>query len=331
MEVKKKILVIQTAFTGDVILATALLEQLHEKYEATQIHLLVRKGNESLFNKHPFVLKVYTWDKEKKYRSLLHLHQQLKKVRWDAILNLQRFGATGLLTFLLNSKLKIGFKKNPFSFSFHHKIPHEIQPGIHEVERNARLLEPLGIQIKKRRPQLYPSKQNVELAKQYQDTPYITIAPASIWFTKQLPKEKWVELVQKFTEDITVLILGAPGDFELAESIIVSSDRKNIQNLCGKTNLLTSAAIMKEAMMNYVNDSAPMHIASSMNAPVTAFYCSTLPDFGFGPLSDNSKVIQIESELSCRPCGLHGHKKCPEDHFKCAYNISIPEPMVIKK
>lgn len=73
--------------------------------------------------------------------------------------------------------------------------------------------------------------------------------------------------------------------------------------------------------MNYVNDSAPMHFASAMNAPVTAVYCSTLPGFGFGPLSDKKFIIETTALLPCRPCGLHGRKACPESHFKCAFGI----------
>jgi heptosyltransferase-2 len=67
-----------------------------------------------------------------------------------------------------------------------------------------------------------------------------------------------------------------------------------------------------------------MHLASAMNAPVTAFYCSTLPSFGFGPVSDDSKIAEIDFQLNCRPCGLHGHKACPQGHFKCG-NIAISE------
>ncbi|HEV9038701.1 MAG TPA: glycosyltransferase family 9 protein, partial [Puia sp.] len=73
--------------------------------------------------------------------------------------------------------------------------------------------------------------------------------------------------------------------------------------------------------MNYVNDSAPMHFASAVNAPVTAVYCSTLPEFGFGPLSDDSHIVQIAQHLDCRPCGLHGYKACPLGHFNCAHKI----------
>jgi heptosyltransferase-2 len=69
--------------------------------------------------------------------------------------------------------------------------------------------------------------------------------------------------------------------------------------------------------MNFVNDSAPMHFASAMNAPTTAFFCSTIPEFGFGPLSEFSRIVEASEELACRPCGLHGKKACPLGHFKC--------------
>ena len=75
---------------------------------------------------------------------------------------------------------------------------------------------------------------------------------------------------------------------------------------------------MKNAKMNFVNDSAPLHFASAMNAPVTAIYCSTIPAFGFGPLSDISHIAEIDYKLDCRPCGLHGFKACPKGHFKCS-------------
>jgi heptosyltransferase-2 len=78
---------------------------------------------------------------------------------------------------------------------------------------------------------------------------------------------------------------------------------------------------MKDATMNYVNDSAPMHLASAMNAPVTAIFCSTVPAFGFGPLSNKSVVIESKEKLTCRPCGLHGYRACPQKHFKCATTI----------
>jgi heptosyltransferase-2 len=82
---------------------------------------------------------------------------------------------------------------------------------------------------------------------------------------------------------------------------------------------------MKNALRNYVNDSGPLHLTSAMNAPVSAFFCSTIPDFGFGPLSEDAQVIATTENLSCRPCGSHGFKVCPKGHFKCGRGIDLSQ------
>ncbi len=120
-------------------------------------------------------------------------------------------------------------------------------------------------------------------------------------------------------------MLGGKGDFQLCEEIKQNVQYRHIQNLAGELNFLQSAALMANATMNYVNDSAPMHFASAMYAPVTAVYCSTIPEFGFGPLSTNSHIVEIEEDLYCRPCGLHGYKKSPQGHFKCAHLIKTQQ------
>ncbi len=127
-----------------------------------------------------------------------------------------------------------------------------------------------------------------------------------------------VVLVVQISEQV-----GAPADRFLCESIKEQTRNEHVENLAGQLSFLESAALMQGALMNYVNDSAPMHIASSMNAPVAAVFCSTVPEFGFGPLSEKSFIIQTPEKLECRPCGLHGNKNCPRDHFKCAFTISI--------
>jgi heptosyltransferase-2 len=108
-----------------------------------------------------------------------------------------------------------------------------------------------------------------------------------------------------------------------AESELIQSlaSNKNVIILAGKLSFLQSAALMKYAIMNYVNDSAPLHFASAVNAPVTAIFCSTVPTFGFTPLSDKSFIVETKQPLKCRPCGLHGYKACPLGHFKCAHTI----------
>ncbi|WP_247231385.1 glycosyltransferase family 9 protein [Telluribacter sp. SYSU D00476] len=322
----QRILVIQTAFIGDVILATSLLEKLHGTYPTAQIDLLVREGNEGLFYQHPYLNQVLIWKKkEGKYKSLLQLLGQIRGQRYDWLINLQRFGSTGFLTAFSGARVRTGFDKNPFSFLFTEKVPHRIIKGFHEVDRNQELIRQ-HVDGPVAKPRLYPSFGDYEKVKQYQEQPYVCIAPASVWYTKQYPAERWAQLIRNLPDHYKVYLLGSPDDKSLAEGIINESGRKDLAtNLCGQLSFLESAALMEGAAMNYVNDSAPMHISSAMNAPVCAVYCSTVPEFGFGPLSDESHVVEKQEPLHCRPCGLHGHKACPEGHFRCALDIQLSQ------
>jgi len=316
----KSFLIIQTAFIGDVILCTPIIEKLKQYFPDAEIDILIRKGNEGLLKGHPHLRSVFTWNKKrKKYTHMLKLIALVRSKKYDVVVNVQRFSSSGIITALSGARLKIGFVKNPFSFTFDKKIGHRLI-GQHETGRNLSLIKDLT-DADYVRPKLYPQEEDFEAVKKYQETPYLVIAPTSVWFTKQYPILKWVELILAQDEEWNIFLIGAPTDFEACEEIAQLSEDNRVFNLAGKLSLLESAALIAKAKMNYVNDSAPMHMASSVNARTNAVFCSTIPSFGFGPLGDGSRVIQSKRDLSCRPCGLHGKKKCPLDHFDCAYSI----------
>lgn len=322
----KKILVIQTAFFGDVILATALIEYLHRNIPGARISILVRDGNQELLQGHPFLSETIIWKKQdQKLRNLATIIRTVRERKFDAVFNLQRFASTGLITMLSGAGYKAGFDKNPFSFAFDFKVKHAIREGIHETDRN-RMLTLQYCDGTPMPPRLYPSVADYASVQAYKTTTYITMAPASVWFTKQLPDEKWIEMISKAPASLKVYLVGASADIKLCETLLRESGNPNAVNLAGKLRPLETAALMRDAVMNYVNDSGPLHIASAMNAPVTTFFCSTIPAFGFGPLSTVSHVIETTELLDCRPCGLHGKSVCPKGHFRCGTTIRVPVP-----
>ena len=324
----KKILIIQTAFIGDVVLATALVEKLSQYYPDAQIDFLVRKGNESLLANNPHLHEILIWNKkEKKITNLFKTLKQIRKNRYDKVITLQRFFSTGLLTALSKGRETIGFNKNPLSFLFTKRIKHIINNnGVarHEVERNNDLISSFTDDVFNR-PKLYPSANDFSVIEPYSGQPYVTMTPGSVWFTKQYPPEKWVDLIDQFPKGHKIYLLGGKENAAECESIRSASTNINVEILAGKLSFLQSTALMKTAAMNYVNDSAPLHFASAVNAPVTAVFCSTIPAFGFTPLSDVSFIVETTEALSCRPCGLHGKKECPEKHFKCAWGIKTDQ------
>lgn len=332
-----KFLIVQTAFIGDVILATPLVEKLKRFYPDAEIDFLLRQGNEKLLIDHPHIRRVWVWQKKRdKYRGLFKLIRQFRAEQYDWIINCQRFAASGFLTAFAGARHSVGFRKNPLSILFSRRVPHVFgTPAhpVHEVERNLALIEHLtdsSFQV----PRLYPSEADFTKIRTvtHQAGAYVCIAPTSVWFTKQYPAHKWIELVGHLPPGLSIFLLGAPDDAGACEHIRLTSVRKEIVNLAGQLSFLESAALMQGAAMNYVNDSAPLHLASAVNAPVAAVFCSTLPVFGFTPLSEQQQVIETNEPLACRPCGLHGRSSCPEGHFACAETIDWRQfPLTGKK
>lgn len=321
----KKILIIQTAFIGDVILATALVEKLHAFCADAAIDFLVRKGNETLLLNNPKLHKVLVWDKKQnKIANLFKIIKEVRNEHYDLVINPHRFASSGLITALSGAAIKVGFTKNPLSFFYDKKFKHEIGNGMHEVQRNQLLIESFT-DNQAAKPKLYPSGNDIKTTASLTEFGnYICIAPASVWFTKQLPVSKWLELIAAYNNSgIHIYLIGAPGDKHMCEALVSDSKYPLIQNLAGQLSFLQSAVVMQHAQMNYVNDSAPLHICSAMNAKVTAVFCSTVPTFGFGPLADGAIVLETKENLPCRPCGLHGFKACPQGHFKCALTIDL--------
>src|ERR1035437_7114296 len=186
------ILIIQTAFIGDVILATPLIEKLHQTYPEANIDFLLRRGNEGLLNGHPYLRQVVIWDKKQgKYASLRKIIKDIRSEHYNYVINLQRFLTTGIITVLSGGKHKIGFSKNPLSVFFTKRYPHIINAkdnGLHEVDRNLSLISDLVENTGSVNPRLYPNDEDFK--KIIPDGPYVTIAPTSVWFTKQYPLNK---------------------------------------------------------------------------------------------------------------------------------------------
>lgn len=321
MSSQKKILIVQTAFIGDAILATAFVESTKTSFPHAQIDFLLRKGNEGIFQQNSKIEEILIWDKKRKWRSLFLLLRTVRKRKYDLLFLLQRFNTMAFFSLLSKAREKIGFNSSPLSYFFTKRVSHTIsKSGVeHEIQRNLKLLRVVASEAKLANP--YINIEEIRLPDIKVN--YITIAPASVWATKQYPAERWVEFIKQIPAMTTIYLLGGRADNDKLEFIRNSCTGHDIINLAGKLNLRESAFLMKSARMNFVNDSAPLHLGSAVNAPITAIFCSTVPEFGFGPLSEDGIVIEAKTYLDCRPCGIHGHNSCPRSHFKCAYEISI--------
>jgi ADP-heptose:LPS heptosyltransferase len=323
----QRFLIIQTAFLGDVVLATALIEKLRLGYPEAKIDFLLRKGNEHLLAGNLQIDKLYVWDKKAgKLRNLWQIAMQVRRARYSHVVNVHRHGTSGFVTWMSGASEKRGFSANPFSWSYTHKVEHRFsKPGdkqiLHETDRNQLLIASMTDE-QPVKPKLYPSPADEAAVEGYTSSPYICIAPSSVWATKRFPVERWAELMAVLPGGHKIYLLGGKEDVALGEELKTKSRRSDVENLSGKLSIIQSAVLMRGAVMNYANDSGPVHFASAVDAPMTAVFCSTHKCFGFGPLSTQSRLVELDG-LYCKPCGIHGYPTCPQGHFRCAKDIDI--------
>lgn len=316
-----KILIIHTAFIGDIILSTPLISKLRDKYPESNITYLTIPSGKAILENNPKLDNIIVYDKKEKDKGLINLWKLIKKLRkekYDLVLSLHRYLRSSLIAYSTGAPIIIGYNVAPASFLFSEKIFYDKDK--HEVER---LLSFVNDENKKRYEiELYPSAEDektaARLIESIQNKRLIIIAPGSKWATKRWPVEYFNEVIAVLSKqsDIQLAVIGGKEDLEL--NLIIPD---NVFDFRGKISLLRSAAIIEKSTLLLSNDSSPIHIGSAFkDVRILGIFGPTVKSFGFFPWSTNSKVYEVEN-LECRPCGLHGSNNCPKGHFKCMIEI----------
>lgn len=325
-----KVLIVQTAFIGDVILVTPLIRLVKRYIPGAEIHFITIPSSQNVVETLPYLDRLWIFDKRGKDSGLINLVKyaiKLRKENFQLALVPHRSLRSAVLVFMAKIPRRIGFNRSMGSFLFTDKV---IYPRhLHEVERNLFLLQPLSIAVSgKSPPDIYPDEDDRRVVERWlsavgmnEKKSFITIAPGSIWFTKRWPTKYWSQLAELLYEkDFPCVILGSDADKKFAAEI-VSISRVKIFNSCGLFSLRQSAELIRRSSLLISNDSAPTHLGSAVKKPVLTIFGSTIPAFGFSPYSNGSRVAEVKN-LECRPCTDHGKKKCPKKHFKCMWDLT---------
>jgi heptosyltransferase II len=300
-----------------------MIDKISDHYgKDAEVHLIVKKGLEDLFKHDKRVRSIIAFDKRASQKGLLGLLKTIKKTRklkLDVLFNVHRSLRSGIVTVLSGARVKIGFTEAVLSFLFTKRVKRE---GAHEVIKNHALLEAYDPYFKKVRPETRtryklftaPTKDSLE--------PFIVIAPGSKWHTKRWTKDGYIKITEKLlrTYNHDIIFAGDRNDEHLIRDIIstVKTDhaKNRITNLAGKLDIPGLMSLLSKASLVITNDSAPQHLAVGFDVPVVAIFGPTVRSLGYYPFSENSAVVEA-FEVKCRPCGLHGHMKCPRKTNEC--------------
>ncbi len=356
----KNILLVQTAFIGDVILTTPMIVALKKALPQVRLSVLLRPEASVLLQGHSAVAEVMVVDKKKKHRGLLGMMKIIKTIRkrqFDVLLSPHKSHRTAILSFLSRVPLRIGYAKSGLAWlGYHQHLQRDMSKP--EIDRLLDFLKNFLVKLSEDPKNNMPNSSflstpsnspytQLERRLSIQVTPKaihtsrdlfletntskaIIIAPSSVWPTKRWLPGHFAVLIGKLLHKYpshNVFLVGDKKDQAICKIVLrfihlfqTNEIQDRVHDTSGTISLDVLYAVLQKSSLLVSNDSAPVHLACAAGTPVVAIFGPTVASIGYAPLTPNSLVV--EKELGCRPCGLHGHYQCPEKHFRCMKEIS---------
>ena len=290
----KKILLITLSNLGDIILTTPVFKELIYKFPEAKIDIITGKPGEEIFAAHPSVRNIMFHVKHKTLFQRILQAVKLRDARYDLVVDLKN----SMLPYVIGAKYKTSLF-HPFKKEYFKKN----KLSSHKVNEHLYKLVRFGFDPFKGCTFFAPRDEPkaAELIGIRQDgSKNVIINPGSRSHLKRWPAEKFVELSDRLTRDLNcnIYISGNNDDKEAVDNLMAKIE-KPVVNLCGSTSLGVLAVLMSKFDLVITNDSAPLHLASAVNAPTVAIFGPT-DEKKYGPLADKSKVVKPYKK--CRPC-----------------------------
>ncbi len=309
----KKALLLRLSALGDVVLTTAAVEMLHRQGFA--VYLATREPFAQLFACDERITSIITLQRHPSLKDVLGVVRRIRGEKFDLVLDLHRKPLTVALKLFSGGKIKLSYDKRVLerrmAVWFHKKIRYVPVAELYQRPIRKALGLPDGVF---HRPRLMPCP-DVSLPIELPER-YIVLAPGAGYPTRAWPHYPRLATLIRSGLNMPVVVVGTKGEWRDGSDVEAMPP---LIDLAGKTDIQQLMQVVFRADAVVCNDSGVMHIADALDVPVIAIYGPTIPEFGFKPLGDRSRVVQIE--LPCRPCSLHGKKNCKFGDRRCLRDI----------
>ncbi|HEX8988763.1 MAG TPA: glycosyltransferase family 9 protein [Rhodocyclaceae bacterium] len=160
-----------------------------------------------------------------------------------------------------------------------------------------------------------------ELALDAEGAPhgYICVHPGARLATRRWPPERFAAVADELAEaGYRIVLTGTMGEGALTAQVAASMAAE-ADDLAGRTELGTLAALVAQAELVICNDTGISHVAAAMCTPSVVVCCGA--DAARWQPLDGGRHQVLWHPVGCRPCA---YDACPTDH-ECATAISASD------
>ena len=316
---KKRILVVNVNWVGDVLFSTPFLHALRKNFPDSFIASLVVPRCAEVLKDNPDLNEVLIYDEKGAHFfpwGKIRLVRMLRQKKFDAVYLLHRSFTRRLLAVLAGIPKRIGYAVKWKGFLLTEKIPLPASP-LHKVDFFLGLLPPerrgdsrdyvlpVGKEEESRVRNLLEAKGIAPSES------FFVLSPAGNWNQKRWPPERFASLADALVQrhHKKIVITGEKRDLPLVNQIVSMMKEKAVL-LCGETTLNELAALLKRAFLVISNDTGAMHVAHSQGTKVIALFGPTDPHLT-GPSGTHPKII-LRKEVGCNDDPPCYYVNCPD-------------------
>jgi len=339
------VIVSQAAGVGDVILASPVFRALRANFPRARITLMVNPTTVKIVSNNTYFDEVLIYDTSASVIKKISFIRRLRTLKFDLAFCLSECFSSLLLCYLSAAKIRVGFDWNKRGMFLNVKVPYYKPEKKYLGELFLDLLRAAGLPEETLNPNLefWHSEEDIKAAGKFLDAQGVTekdlkvvVHPGAGWSPRRWPAERFAGLIEKVMGKYKakVFIAGSEEDRVLIEQIIgivgdISKDSlsigedKRLFNCVGCFSLNQFAGLLSLSDLFIGNDSAPMHLAAAVNAPLVALFGPSSA-VKYGPRSEHS--IIIKSLASCGPClQLTGQDRCIKGSPDCMNLITVEQ------
>ena len=318
----KKILYINLAFIGDLLLSVPALRALRKKYPQADIHMLVTPWAMAAAKGNPYVDQIYEYDKKGKHRNIKDLWKLvsiLRQEKYDLIISANFALRGALLAKAVGAKYRIGYDAQHAGMFLTHTVSSKRTKVKHESENQLAVLTPLGISTDDFRLEFRIQAEDlINMKNKIQPVAsrkMVAICPYGRHPLKSWKLDGYVELLRHLSATLDCYLIGGKQEEEQLRQINERADNR-ATILAGKLTIGELAAFFSQCSALVTVDTGPMHVACSVGTPVIALFGRTDSKV-WGPRG--GRDIILKGTIDCIPC--HTLNEC--EHHTCMKQITV--------
>lgn len=329
------ILLIRFSSLGDLVLTTPIYRELRKVYPNSRLTLLTSEGFGRVLENNPHLDEIIYHHRKETRNDLENLIDQLRLQKFDLIYDIHN----SLRSRWIGWQLKRHAPKPEHWLIEKRTLARELQirfgwgQFFNGKSQREQWLEPLRRHhtgALSTKTELFPSVADKNYVKAWlnqndlQDKPFVCIGASASFPLKCWPLQNFKQLIENIIQSgISVVLVGTNGEIETEELAEYFRGSQNVFCAAGMFTILQSAALLEMANAVVANDTSIIHLAEAMRTPSIALFGPTVKEFGYAPMLAQSRLMETDLALRCRPCSRTGKGTCKNREQQiCMYSIS---------